>query len=59
MSKKLNFFPEIQKRPPTKRELIAASEYAKSPTRIAELAGRLAFVREDVGTVKGGRHVVR
>jgi hypothetical protein len=55
MSKKCNFFPEIQKRPPTKQELIAASEYAKSPARIAELAGRLAFVRED----KKVKHVVR
>jgi len=49
MSKKLNFLPEIQKKPLTKRELIAASEYAKSPARIAELARKLAFVREEPG----------
>jgi len=52
MSKKLNFLPEIQKKPLTKRELIAASEYAKSPARIAELARKLAFVREDKKEVR-------
>jgi len=52
MSKKLNFFPEIHKRPPTKRELIAASEYAKSPRRIAHLAEKLAFVREEKSEVR-------
>ena len=56
MSKKLNFFPhhhqagdgeaENQKKPPTKHELIAASEYGKAPEYIARLAVRLAFLRE-------------
>jgi len=46
MSKKLIIFPEIQKRPPTKRELIAASQYARNPERIEALAKKLAFVRE-------------
>jgi hypothetical protein len=49
MSKKLNYFQKT--RPdrielPTKRELIAASEYGKAPEYIARLAIRLAFLRE-------------
>jgi len=46
MSKKLIIFPEIQKKPPTRRELIAASAYARNPERIEALARKLAFVRE-------------
>lgn len=47
MSKKLKIFPENQKKPPTKWELIAASEYAKSPEKIEELSRKFAFVREE------------
>jgi hypothetical protein len=49
MSKKLTFLPERQPqgtKPPTKHELIAASEYGKAPEYIARLAIRLAFLRE-------------
>jgi hypothetical protein len=59
MSKKLNFFPQHNQgyagqaqnlpqgtKPPTKHELIAASEYGKAPEYIARLAVRLAFLRE-------------
>jgi len=49
MSKKLIIFPEIQKKPPTRRELIAASAYARNPERIEALARKLAFVREVEG----------
>jgi hypothetical protein len=49
MSKKLTFFPDSRPqstKPPTKHELIAASEYGKAPEYIARLAIRLAFLRE-------------
>jgi hypothetical protein len=49
MSKKSIIFPKTRPDhvdPPTKRELIAASEYGKAPEYIAKLAARLAFLRE-------------
>ena len=33
--------------PPTKRQLIAAAEYAKNPELISNLCAKLAFVREE------------
>jgi hypothetical protein len=64
MHKKLTFFPEMRpdkEKPPTKWELIAAAEYAKSPEKIEKLSRNLAFIREDGSPViaKGGRHVRR
>ena len=53
MSKKpLLFLPP--KPAPTKRQLIAAAEYAKNPQKIIELARKLAFVREEPAKEKGG-----
>jgi len=37
----------ISKKIPTKRQLIAASEFGKNPELIAELSRKLAFVREE------------
>ncbi len=49
MSKKLKLFSAAQKEAPTKRQLIAASEFAKDPQTIMRLSEKLAFVREDKG----------
>jgi len=37
----------IPKTPPTKRQLIAASEYAKNPELIEKFSMGLAFIREE------------
>lgn len=49
MTKKLKIFPKIEKEAPTKRQLIAASEFAKDPQKIVWLSEKLAFVRETQG----------
>ena len=46
MPKKSQLFL-VPKTPPTKRQLIAAAEYAKNPELIESLCVGLAFVREE------------
>ena len=53
MPKKSQLFL-IPKTPPTKRQLIAASEYARNPELIEKLSSGLAFVREEAAKKRKG-----
>ena len=50
MHKKFKNFV-AQKENINRRQLIAASEFAKNPEAIAELSRKLAFVREEKGSI--------